>query len=254
MAIKKELLKCFTIVPILFFVNLYTLFSKSDLSISATHWLLSSLFELNTIGEVKEYKFVIFKLFYILVFCLLYGNFIYKEFTIRSIYLFLRLKNRKLWFCKKYIELIIISATYTFVYLYTLLIIYRISFSIIDIENNFLIVFIQLWISITIFLVLITLLINIIALKYNSIISFMIVYICFLILIGVAIKTDTIPLFIKNPYLGILNPAGTMIIVADNMGYIFKIIYLILLNMITFYFGCKIVLKTDIGLINGENF
>lgn len=245
--------KVFLIIPIVLLFNVNILLTEGGIDSSVGAIMANALFEYAQIGDMKAYVFVIEGMYFIFVFNMLFGTYIYQDFQVSSIYLFSRLRDRRKWFYKKVIEIGTFSLIYTFLFLTTLFVICIFgSNQQLDVSSihmmGMLLIFISLFLTAT------TLLINLLTIKYNSSIGFICVYLVLLLLITVLLQSDWIALFTKTPYLLLLNPvAGVILNLAEDrtMGVLATIYYLIL-NGIIICGGAKFVNRLEIGLLEKD--
>lgn len=186
-------------------------FITGIVDISVGELLLGNVLGRMSLGDTKAFVIIIEHIYYFVIFNILFGTYIYQDFQYSSIYLFSRLKNRKLWFYKKTCELLILSFTYAFLFVITNLVIcLKISTNALD--NEAIKIFIILCFKIFILLFITTLAINIIAIRFGSTYGFTSVYIVTVLLIFLAINHNKLPLigdyqwsFMLNPFSGFLS-------------------------------------------------
>lgn len=252
---RMTLLKVFIIVPIIILYHTLLFGSPSNsIDIPINDLLAESIFGRLQVGNSRSYTLIIEKMFYILVFNMLFGTYIYKNFLVSSVYLFSRLKNRKTWLYRKVFELFLLAGCYTLLFLGTLLFlcIYQSSYGVEGTTINMLVL---LWGVITLFLTFVTLIINLLAIRLGSNVAFIIVYIFLILLVTLALFMRSIPSVIENPYLLLLNPVAAIIlnmIDQGNMQFI-GIIYFCMLNVIVIVFGAQYINRMDIALTDNES-
>ncbi len=201
---RKRWSKIWYVILLVFFLEGYALISE-PLEIDATQLLLGKLF--GTITEIsgddieiKKFIFISEKMGYLILFHILYGSYLSDDFRSISVYIFSRATNRRKWFLKKVSELMILSISYTFL-LVGILTAITLHQSGIPITINFWkTVFFLFCIQSTI-TILTTLLLNLCAVKWNILVSFLIIYTCICILVIAAIRSSmTGHLTIWNPF------------------------------------------------------
>lgn len=192
------------VILLVFFLEGYT-FVSQPLEIDATKLLLGKLF--GTVTElqgddieIKKFIFISEKMGYLILFHILYGSYLADHFRGISVYIFSRVINRRKWFGKKVLELVMLSIVYTFV-LIVLLVILVLHQSGMPIDSNFwknvLLVFcIQSMITI-----LTTLFLNLCTVRWNILVSFLTTYgvICILIIAAIRAEMNS-ALIIWNPF------------------------------------------------------
>jgi len=216
--------------------------------------LANTLFEYARIGDMKAYVFVIEGMYFIFVFNMLFGNYIYHDFQVSSIYVFSRIRERKKWFYKKVIELAFISLIYTVLFLLTLLVI-CISCSNQKLDKSSIQMIATLLIFIALFLMASTLIINLLTIKFNSSVGFIIVYLVLLILITVLLMSDWMTLFTNAPYLLLLNPVAGVILnlTGETTMTVLAILYYFGLNGIIIFVGARFINCLEVGLLEKDS-
>lgn len=249
-----NVLKVISIVPIVLLYNVLIFASETNVDMPISEMLAGSLFGSLEVGNLKSFALVIEKMFYIIIFNLLFGTYIYKDFIVSSVYLFSRLKNRKTWFFKKSTELLLFAACYAFLFLGTLLLlcIYRSQYSL-DTESVKMLVL--LWFAITLFLTFVTLLINLFAIRYGSNVAFIIVYIALMGLVTLSLASRTFSIIEENPYYLLFNPVAAIILnMIDNLTMqLVASLYYCLLICIVILVGAVYINRLDIALIDNES-
>lgn len=252
MSDKKQLLKVFTIIPValIYLIN-YPLHPPIDLSVGTM--ISSEIMGSITSGNSKILIFLIRNQYYLFLFNILYGDYIYKNFQYSSVYLFSRLKNRKKWFLKKSIELLIISLLYTFLLLLVYLIVCSIC-STKPVDYNTINIILLLFCRINLLIFLSTLIINLLSLRYSNVTSFVAVYISIVLLMSLALKQQYFLsgniyniFFILNPASGIIeelaNSKILILLLITNLSYVAT----------TYLIGANYIQKFDIELADYEN-
>lgn len=239
--------KIFYIIPILLVYHLLTFSSPNSLDIPVGELLLESLFGRLDVGGMRSFALILEKLYYILFFNLLYGTYIYRYFNVGSEYLFTRLPSRKAWFYRKALQLLGITACYSFVYLVMLLLLslYRSSYGL-DIHTVKLLIF--LWPVLTLFICLLTLVINLLAIRYGSNLAFLAVYVVLLLLVTLSLSVYDHPLVVRYPYLLLLNPVSAIIVnMLDVLSLqVGALVYFCLLNGLVMILGAYFINRMDL--------
>jgi hypothetical protein len=249
----KKWVKILLIIPPTFLYSIDDfMLEKNNNAIS--YLLAGKVLGQTSLNEKKVFVLVAESLIYLVIFNILYGNYISEDFRYSSVYLFSRLKNRKNWFYKKAFELLFIAGSYTIIFLGTNLFICKYS-STKTINRETWIIFMMLFAMLTMILTITTMAINLISLKYGNSIGFISVYVTFLVLIYIALKGQYIPLIRKYPILMAINPACGISFNFTEIPYIQVVILFYYLVIITasFYFGANYVNKLDISLSDSEN-
>lgn len=250
----KNIWKIVVIIPIAFLFNVNLLITKGGIDLSVQEMLAGCLFGAAETGDIKTYALVLEKSYYILIFNMIFGTYIYNDFLVSSIYLFSRLRDRKKWFNNKVVELVGFALTYTFLFLSILFIICAVSSNYQVDKSTFQMLGI-LWLLVTLFLTVTTLIINLIAIKFNSSVGFICVYIALLILIAHALQFHDLSLTDMGTYLMLVNPVYAIIFnMADNVVMrMIAIIYYLILNGIVILLGTKYINNLEVGLLDKES-
>lgn len=249
----KKWIKVIIIIPatILFFIETLIRY-PIDSPISTI--MLTKIMGTITTDNSRVFVFVMEKQFYLVLFNIMFGNYIYEHFRFSSVYVFTRINSRKNWIIKEYIELLLISIIYTGLFLLTCLFICK-KGSLQLYDSEVINVFITLYFNLVILIFWSTLLINLLALRYGNIIAFIIVYIAFTVLMFIGLKQQYIQnksvaelLYLVNPVSGVLN-GYTYNTFLKVLSYIFKIVFVTITTII----GEKYIAKMDIALEDCEN-
>jgi len=248
-----KITRTISIVPITFLFSLYLLISdKQDISIGSmlTHRILGQVG-----GESsKAFVLVLSNLLYLVLFNIFFGNIISEEFRFSSVYLFSRLKNRKVWFYKKASEMLMIASIYTLLFLGSNIFICMFC-SIRKIEINDIKVFLVLFGLITMILAITTTLINLVSIRLGSTTAFITVYICVVILVFISLEHENIPFLGKYYYTRVFNPlSGVALNLSENLiAQCIILVYYLVLITLTFILGGNYINGIDIALIDCES-
>lgn len=248
-----KLLRIISIVPVTFLFSLYSLISdKHDIAIGSM--LTERIFGTVTDDTKKAFLLVLSNILYLVLFNIFFGNMISEDFRFSSVYLFSRLKNRRIWFYKRALELIMISSVYTVLFLGSNLLVCMFC-STREIEINDLRIFLILFGLITMILAITTIIINLISIRLGSTTAFIAVYICVVMLIFLSLKHESIPLIGKYYYVRALNPlSGIVLNLSDNpFAQYMVILYYLVLMILTFVLGGNYVNNVDIALVDSES-
>lgn len=249
----EKFLRIISIVPITFLFSLNSLISdKHDIPIGSM--LTSRIFEQVTDDNSKAFLIMLSNILYLVLFNIFFGNMISEDFRFSSVYLFSRLKNRRVWFYKRAFELVMISSVYTVFFLGSNILVCMFC-STRNIEINDLKIFLILFGLITMILAITTIIINLISIRLGSTTAFITVYICVVMLIFLSTKHESIPLLGKYYYVRVFNPlSGIVLNLFDNQfAQCMVIFYYLVLLTLTFVLGGKYVNNIDIALADGES-
>lgn len=196
--------KCIYVILLIFFLEGYTIVSEpsgGEIILVLLGKLFGTVTELTGDDiEIKKFIFISEKMGYLILFHILYGNYISNDFRSISVYIFSRAINRRKWFWKKVLELTILSMLYTFL-LIGILVIISLYQSGSEGNKEFWKIVLVLYCIQTIITVLTTLFLNLCAVKYNSVASFFITYaiICSLIILAIRSGIQK-SLIVWNPF------------------------------------------------------
>lgn len=253
---QRNIWKIFIIIPITLlseFSTLITLFTEGGLDYRVEELIADTLFGLTKIGDIKSYALVLDGMYYILIFTMLFGTYIYHDFTISSIYLFSRMKDRKKWFYRKVVEISLLALSYTFLFLTTLALVCS-SGSKYKMNSSAWILLLVLFFLITLFLIGTVLLINLIAIRTSSAIGFLSIYTALLVCIMIVLHYHQSPFIVQHPYFMLFDPVYGIILNLSNdlMMRSVSFIYYILLDLAIIWFGMRFIKNLEVGLIHAE--
>lgn len=182
--------KCLYVILLIFFLEGYAFLSEPS-GEEAIQILLGKLFgtvtELNGDDvEIKKFIFISEKMGYLILFHILYGTYLSDNFRSISVYIFSRAINRRKWFWKKVLELSLLSMLYNFL-LVGILAIIALHQSGNPVNWDFWRLVLVLYCIQSMITILTTLFLNLCAIKWNILASFLITYsiICFLIILAI---------------------------------------------------------------------
>lgn len=193
-----DYLKSLLIIPVTLLLSGVSMISKNvDNSVS-------ELFKYSLVGSVTsgdniQFIFVIENLSFLIMFVILYGNIIHRHFSNAADYIFIRIGNRWLWYVRECVHLLIVAMFYSVIYL---LVKFSIAINISSYKCDVqAIKYFFLFLGWTCCLNLIfTLIINMIALIWDTNFSMIIFSIGVVALVSLAIATST------NNVISFLNP------------------------------------------------
>ncbi len=248
-----KIIRIISIVPVTFLFSLNSLISdKHDISVGSM--LTYRIFEQVTDDTSKAFLLVLSNILYLVLFNIFFGNMISEDFRFNSVYLFSRLKDRRVWFYKRAFEIVMISSVYTVLFLGSNILVCMFC-STRKIEIYDLKIFLILFVLITMILAITTIIINLISIRLGSTTAFITVYICVVMLIFLSTKHESIPILGKYYYARVLNPlSGIVLNLSDNQfAQCLVIFYYFVLMALTFVLGGMYVNSADIALVDGES-
>lgn len=249
----KDWLKMLIIIPITWLHSLSTLLEgKSNINIGI--YLASKILGQTNLDNEKLFIFMVENILYLIIFHLLYGNLISENFRYSSVYVFSRIKSRKKWFYRISLKLLSICFLYTFIFLFTNLVICDIgSTKSCNLETFY--IFSILLIMLTMILLSTTMIINLISIRFGNSIGFLTVYILLLLFLFLALQSPKSEFIRKYPLVLILNPATAMSFnfVRETFLQAGVIIYYAILNLIILLTGSNYINHFDIALSDAES-
>ena len=238
------------VVLLVLFLEGYSLVSGTS-EIDAIQVLLGKLFGTVTRlegddVEIKKFIFISEKMGYLILFHILYGTYLSDNFRSISVYIFSRAINRRKWFFKKVLELVMISMLYTFV-LIGILVMISLHQSENSVDWNFWKVVLVLYCIQSAITILTTLFLNLCAVKWNILTSFLITYtvICFLVIAAIRASVEE-KLIIWNPFCYV--ELGSQMGIHVYLILIYDIVLCLLISIV----GEKWITYMDISLQDKE--
>ncbi len=251
MTSRRQILKTLLIIPVTFIMSVDNFLYAGTIEITISELLILKMFERVQVGDVRVFVLVIDKLIYMFLFNILYGNLISEEFRYNSIYVFSRLKSRKVWFVSKCVRLFLISMLYSLIFLACNLLICTVA-SVHRIYWGDINLVMILFIIISFMLMLTTLLINMISIRFGNGTGFILTYLVIVILLFMSLQGQSFMGSFR--YLLLLNPMSSINIdiIENKIFLFFYIIYYFMLITATVLLGARFVNKQDIALYDAE--
>jgi hypothetical protein len=254
--IKKNIWKIFIIIPIALISDsekLLTFFIDGYLDISLTDIISGSLFGITNIDGVKTYALVIEKIYFIVIFQMIFGTYIYHDFQVSSVYLFSRIQERQKWFYKRVYEIFIYAIVYTIVFLLTILL-SGLLLTKGTIDRELMQMLFTLFIIVTLFLTGSTLIINLITIRSNSSVGFISTFTVLIVCITIVLKYHEANFFKQYPFALLIDPAYGIILnqIGNPVMQIVSVIYYIVLVLLIVWLGMRWFQNVEVGLLNAE--
>ncbi len=250
---KTDIYKVLSILVIVFLQKSNLLIPGVYMEIPVAELFLQNIFAGNPSRENTDVVIAMFGLLEIIIFNLLFGTYIYRDLYENTAYIFVRVKSRSRWFFKKAKALFVYSGIYNALFLgSTFLLCVGYSQSAIDkVAVRLLII---TFILIQLFVFWSTLLINLLAIGVGATKAFLINYIMLALMSAGAVNFEKIPLLNQFPILLKLNPVANVVINwNDGMGKgLIPAIYFVVIIIITYEMGRRMILGMDIGINNKE--
>ena len=190
-------------------MNLDLLLAPINKKLTVKSVFISSIFNEATIFKQKSLVLTFAYIVVVILFLLLYGNFFRDHFENTGIYVFLRNQNRFSWYKKYTIELLFYSMLYTFTYIFSVLMLslYHTKGTI----NIFLLsAGLNAWLVFTMIIYTITLIENIISIRYGIMIGELIAILILALLVQLCLSQQDYVFFQKYEILRYINPINGM--------------------------------------------
>ncbi len=251
---KRLLLALFIIIPVVLVFNYDLFLSHGKASYTLKQMLVSRIFDVKSIYEEKTLILAVNSIYFIVIFHICFGTYIYKDFISNGAYIFTRLKSRRVWFYRKSMDIIKFSMLYSFLFVGTLLTICRIFVGK-PLEIDIIYTVFFLWFSSSVLIIMSTLLINMLSIFYGSHIGFIFGYATLVFLIAASINFEKIPLIGKYTYVSLINPASIMFLylIENKVVVVLGFIYYSLVVALFICMSVKLVNKIDVSITTVEN-
>lgn len=206
---KSSLYKVLFVIPIVLFYKCNLLFQNTSAFCVLNDLFSQCIFDSKSIMEKKLLILAVDSIFVIVIFNLFFGMYIEKELSLNGVYIFSRIRNRSKWFYNKCMHLLMYSSLYTFLFVFMMLVICMIStrtwcdFATLNI-------FMYLWFALNFITFMSTLVINYMAIYYGEHVGFILVYMIMVVLMGLCLNFEKIPLISKNYSFFYINPMAAM--------------------------------------------
>jgi hypothetical protein len=245
----REYLKILIAVPLVLIFNMDVLLIPMERDLDVSAMLHYKIFASTTQNDVTTFVLTIGNLYFLFLFNLLFGTYLFKDINENGVYIFSRLRNRHKWWRAKAASLLAFALFYTIIVIALLTLISGRE-STAGIDGAAVLVAIRLVYLFTALSALSTLLINVIALKWGSVIAFLFVYfIEALLILSETMLGDHLELRVWHW----VNPFGGVFSIYEMTGkVIFQFIYLAALLVLLIYASGRYVAKSDIGLEDVE--
>lgn len=250
---RRLLIALFIIIPVALVFNYDLLLSQGEASYALEQMIVSRIFDIKSIEE-KTLILAVNSIYFIVIFHICFGTYIYKDFISNGAYIFTRLKSRKSWFYQKSVDIIKLGMLYSLLFVLTLFALCGIFVGKpLEIDIVYTVFF--LWFSSSILIILTTLLINVLSIFYGSHIGFIFGYAILVFLIGVSINFEYIPIIGKYTYASLINPASIMFLylIENKALVLLGLFYYSLVVGLLIYLSAKLISKIDISITTVEN-
>lgn len=250
---KSDILKCLSILPILFVCKSSMFIDDRNAIEPVAELFLKNIFTGNPSRTETDIVTVMFDLIELVLFNLLYGAYIYRDLYENSVYIFVRQRNRAKWFRQRLMELFGYCVVYNTIFLGTIFAL-SVFWSNYAVDNVAINAFVSTYVMLLMFSYWTTVVINILAVRFGSTFSFIICYVGMLILSLLAINHEKIPVIGRFDFLLKFNPLANVIVRwNDGIGQgLYPAMYFVILIVITILVGKVVVERMDIGLENRE--
>ncbi|GHU43444.1 hypothetical protein FACS1894111_09050 [Clostridia bacterium] len=251
---KKNLMKALLAIPVTLVHHIMELHNYQATHAPVAELFMEHLFSGSPSRTTDDIVMNVIGLFEILIFNLIFGTFLYHDLNTNGIYAIARQKGRHTWYFRKVAELFLYTVIWVSGYLTSVLLLSSYTTSL-SIDSVAVTMFVTTLIILTFFAFVITLLINLCAIRFGSNFGFVIVYLALILLTGLAIINEKIP-FLKNlPLLLKLNPMANAVVNWDLSGSktLFACIYFFAFSLLAVLIGLRYIAKMDIGIQDREN-
>lgn len=193
---KRDVLCLLWLIPALFLnylQDILLLFSgrTNNEDLSFLIYFYDFTFGGSSVKEDSEFTQTMFGLVIPIVFNVIYGTFFYRDMHISSTYMYVRCRKKLVWYIRKCIQLILLTAVYIFISVFSAAIMSSIC-SGEKFSESILAVLITSYMSLLSFTIITTLIINILALYTGTAIAFIINYVFLILLYYVSVRIDYI--------------------------------------------------------------
>jgi hypothetical protein len=234
---------------VIFLFNINNIFSSEMTGMSPSALLCSKIFSSTTSAGITKFVLTIGNLYFLFLFNLLYGIYIFNDANNCGIYIFSRLKDRRGWFNGKVRTVILFSLCYM-----ALVVICFVMVSLWQIrswpDRKMLATALLMFCFLTVLAALTTTAISALSFWCGSVVAFLAVYfIEALMVLSLLMPSDTTVAKVWD----YINPFGG-IFSLDNLDAItvFRLFYIVALFGILAYMGGKYIARLDIGLKDVE--
>lgn len=247
------IIKLLSVIPVTCLIKHTLFFGEESSEHVVSRRIIHEIFSMTRLGDMKTFVMTMDGMFFLFLFNLLFGTYIYKEFGTSSVYLFSRLKSRSKWLIRKSIVLTVMSGIYVLLYLFTIFCIASIhakfTCNLLDFLKVLLVWFVlMLYASIT------TISINYVSIRFGSAIGFVVVFAAQMLLFSAVIQYENIPNVMWKPFLLYGNPASMIAVGMNDLSLqqgllaMIDLFWLLLLILI----GAKWINHYDVALSDRE--
>ncbi len=178
--------RALSILPLAFFFSMLSLAGEPE-PVPVVEFLKGNMFGTYSYGDAMIFVMTMERLWFLVLFPLLYGMYIAGEFQRASCYVFSRIRDRRGWFVKKAAGLFVCDAVYSGGYLAVICLLSTLRSTLpFDLEAlkmaGWLFVFVFLWNLQT------ALLVNLLAIKWNILAGFFVGYGCLAVMVVLAVN------------------------------------------------------------------
>jgi hypothetical protein len=232
------------------FFNMDSIFNAERGEVPPDILLSSKVLASTTQANFTMFVLTIGNLYFLFLFNLLFGTYIFNDANNCGTYIFSRLKDRRTWFYRKARELMMFSFCYTALVIATLAAI-SLWESKRGIDEKMLIIAVLLLFYFTLLSALTSVAISLLAFRWGSIIAFLIIYfIEVMLVLSLLIPVHTTFSRIWNYF----NPFGGIFSLEELSGRtVYHIAYPVALFILFVYLGGKYITRMDIGLKDVES-
>lgn len=201
--------RSFSGIFIALLTNLDLLLAPVNRGLTAKNVFICCIFNESTIFKEKSLVLTFLYVVMIVLFMLLYGNYFHDHLSNTGIYIYLRNRNRFYWYKRYTTRLLLYSVIYTFSYTFSVFMmsLYHAGEKI---EGAFIYIALYVWFVLTVIVYIMTLIENIISIKYGNIIGEIVAVSILALLLQLCLRQQEYILFQKYEILRYVNPMNGM--------------------------------------------
>lgn len=251
--LKKTILKVLIIIPVIIIRFFPQFFLTGTTKRSVSDYFMVTIFGIPPERTQTQSISIIASMLEIIIFVIIFGTYLYSFFQNYNIYIIIRERSIKNWYRRIAARLFVCCMAYIGIFFASIYIL-----GIIKSESSMTMrdVYIPLtaYILTTFFTYVITMTMNILALKYKQVKSFAIIIFAILFMIWMAIDFEKIIAISRLKILLWLNPVNNMQISWDlePLNCVKSVIYYIVLSIAVTVIGRIMYIKSDMGMTGEE--
>lgn len=251
--LKKTISKVLLIIPIVIIRFFRQIFFGTTTSISVYEYFFGRVFGIPAMRAETQCLQVIESMLEVVIFVIMFGNYIYSFFQDYNIYVIIRENNIKKWYKNVVIQLLMCCIAYIGIFF---AITYCMCIANCDkpLTIKDIILPLASFILVVLFTYDLAMLVNILALKFKQIQSFMITFVGVALLTIWVVNFEKVPLVSNMKILLWLNPIENMQLSwnLNPIRTILSIVYYIILSIMITICGEYLYIKSDMGMAGAD--